>query len=128
MSEILHHQRGSETILHIEDEWTIRQSVSTILMRAGYFALEADNGTRGVALFRKHTGQIDLVLLDLDLPDLWGGEVLSRLRALDPHVKVIVFTGVQGHKKEVEGVQALLEKPVKLTTVLQSVRMVLDPE
>ena len=129
MSEQLPQQyRGSEKILHIEDEQTIRQSVSTFLRRAGYFVLGAENGIQGVSLFQECAGQINLVLLDLDLPDLWGGDVLSRLRAMDSHVKVIVFSGVQGRVKEVEEVQARLRKPIRMATLLETVRAVLDTD
>ena len=119
---------GSETILHIEDEPTIRQTVATILARMRYVVLEAETGEAGLAIYQERACDIDLVLLDLGLPDQWGGEVFSQLRAIDPQVKVVVFTGIQGPQRNLEGMQALLEKPVRLVTLLQTVRTVLDTE
>ena len=126
MSEPQHYPPGSETILYIEDHWTIRQSVSAILGRVGYHVLEADTAQEGLALFRKHAGEIDLVLLDLRLPDQWGGKLLPVLRAIDPQVKVVVFTGRPWTAEDVEGAHAVVEKPASLALVLQTVRAALD--
>ena len=128
MSEISHHHRGSETILYIEDHEPLRQGISTLLMRAGYGVLEADTAQAGQALFQARASEVDLILLDLELPDQQGREILPLLRVIDPGVKVIIFTAHGWETHDIEGVQAILTKPVPLATVLQTVRTVLDQE
>ena len=128
MSETTHRQRGSETILYIEDLKTLRQGISTLLRRTGYGVLEADTAQAGLALFQERVGEVDLILLDLELPDQRGREMLPLLRAIDPRVKVIIFTAHGWETPHLEGIQAILEKPTPIATVLQTVRTVLDQE
>jgi CheY-like chemotaxis protein len=81
---------SSGAVLMVEDEDTLRLAISKLLRRKGFTVIEAANGKKGVDLFRDRAGEIDVVLLDLTLPGLSGGEVLSELRRLQPDVNVIV--------------------------------------
>ena len=128
MSETTHRQRGSETILYIEDLKTLRQGISTLLRRTGYGVLEADTAQEGLVLFQEHADEVDLILLDLELPDQEGREILPFLRAINPRVKVIIFTAHGWETPHLEGTQAILKKPVPIARVLQTVRTVLDQE
>jgi two-component system, cell cycle sensor histidine kinase and response regulator CckA len=80
----------SGTVLFVEDEDSLRIAVSTMLRRKGFRVIEADNGRTAVDLFRVNHGEVDLVFLDMTLPNLSGREVLQELRQIEPEVMVVV--------------------------------------
>lgn len=82
-----------EVILAIEDEEPLREFLKAILEESGYKVLLASDGTEGLEAYTDHQNEIDLVLLDMGLPELSGAEVLARLVLLNPHVKVISSSG-----------------------------------
>jgi two-component system cell cycle sensor histidine kinase/response regulator CckA len=84
------------TILVVEDEPMISRLARRILERRGFAVLEAADGLAGVEVFASRAREIDLVLLDLTLPRLRGEEVLSRIRAIRPGVRVLVSSGDSG--------------------------------
>lgn len=84
--------RGS-TILVIDDEEDIRDVVESVLTRRGIRVLTAENGRRGLELFRAHTAEIDAVLLDMNMPGMNGEAVFDELLKIRPNVKVILSTG-----------------------------------
>ena len=80
------------TVLVIDDEDMLRLAVAKMLRRKGFSVLEAGDGASGVDLFREHSEVVDVVLLDVTLPAMSGGEVLATLRKMRPAVKVILTT------------------------------------
>jgi PAS domain S-box-containing protein len=80
------------TILLVEDEETLSMAVSRMLRKKGYSVLEAADGLAAVNLFRANHHAIDLVLLDLTLPEMSGQQVLRELRRIQPNLKVILTT------------------------------------
>jgi two-component system, cell cycle sensor histidine kinase and response regulator CckA len=84
---------GVGTVLIVEDEDALRFAVSKMLNKRGFSIMEAHNGRAGLELFRQHVKEIDVVLLDLTLPDMLGQESLLGLRRMRPDVKVILMTG-----------------------------------
>jgi len=80
------------TILLVEDEETLSMAVSRMLRKKGYSVLEAADGLAAVDLFRANHHAIDLVLLDLTLPEMSGQQVLRELRRIQPNLKVILTT------------------------------------
>jgi PAS domain S-box-containing protein len=80
------------TILMIDDEDTLRLPVARMLRRKGFTILEAGDGATGIDLFQVHATEIDIVLLDLTLPGMSGGEILEGLRKIRPDTKVVVST------------------------------------
>jgi len=83
----------SATVLVIDDEEDVREVVRAILERRGMTVLTAEDGRRGVELFREHAERVDAVLLDINMPGLSGEAVLRELRAIRPGVRVILSTG-----------------------------------
>ena len=112
------------TILLAEDEPLIRMAIRAALEDAGYHVLEASDGNEGVDVFYNHIGQIDLVLLDIQMPLLNGHEVLEKLRFVEPDVKVIFLTAVVIDWEDL-GVADIIQKPVDSRTLLRKVREVL---
>jgi len=85
--------RRDLTLLLIDDEEVVRDMVGEVLEQEGVSVLRAEDGARGVALFREQRERIDLVLLDLSMPGLSGEETFGRLREIDPSVPVILSSG-----------------------------------
>ena len=116
---------GTETILVIDDEQHVRNSVSRMLELVGYTVLQASDGMEGLALIQGDP-EIDLVLLDLSMPRMSGQEVLAELRTQQMRPKVILFTGHASVLAGCGDAQAIVRKPVSSTQILQTVRAVLD--
>jgi CheY-like chemotaxis protein len=77
-----------------DDEW-IRFSVGRLLEVLGYRVIEASGGAEGLVEYQAHREEIVAVLLDLRMPGMDGAEVLERLVAIDPDVRVIICTGYE---------------------------------
>jgi len=86
-------ERRSGTVLLVDDEEVVRDMVGEVLEHEGFEVLRAEDGSRGVALFRAERDRIDVVLLDLSMPGLSGEETFRRLRDLEPGVLVILSSG-----------------------------------
>lgn len=81
------------TILLIDDEQSVRSIVLRILRRAKYNVLEAENGADALRLAESHQGPIDLVVSDMYMPGLRGPEVVEKLSATRPGLKVLFMSG-----------------------------------
>ena len=84
---------GTGLILVAEDKAVVRSQLVRILDSAGYTVLQAENGLRAAELFREHQREIDLVILDVVMPELDGWQTYLRIAEIDPHVKVLFTTG-----------------------------------
>jgi CheY-like chemotaxis protein len=80
------------TILIVEDEEELRRAVSKMLRKLKFSVIEAGDGPTGVDLFRTNQKEIDVVLLDLTLPGMTGGEVLREVRRMRTSVEVVITT------------------------------------
>jgi CheY-like chemotaxis protein len=80
------------TILLVEDEETLSLAVSKMLRKRGFSVLQAGDGITAVDVFRSNRPSIDLVLLDLTLPEMSGEQVFRELRRIQPDVRVILTT------------------------------------
>ena len=81
----------AKTILIIDDEASIRESLSGILADEGFLALSAEDGQQGLSLLEDE--QVDLVLLDIWMPGLDGLEVLKRIKETQAELPVIMISG-----------------------------------
>jgi two-component system cell cycle sensor histidine kinase/response regulator CckA len=126
--DIVEPARGSETILLVEDEHAVRGVASRILMNHGYFVLAASNAEEAMALAEQVDGEIDLVLTDVVMPDLPGTELVNRLLARWPAMKVVFMSGyAEGDKLQLEVTRrSFLQKPFSAESLSLTVREVLD--
>lgn len=121
--------RGTETILVVEDEESVRRFTVKILESLGYRVLEAANGAEALLLFEMEKGAIDLVLTDVVMPLMSGRELVRRLRATGHKFKVLFTTGFSDEILEEDGsgpAWALLQKPYTRESLGRRVRQVLD--
>jgi CheY-like chemotaxis protein len=121
---------GSETLLLVEDEATVRQLARKILVRQGYHVLEAANGVEALEVFRTHESSIQLVVTDIIMPSMGGPELVRRLRAIRPDLPVLLMSGYTDDATLRKGFsrsdEAFLEKPFSPGELAQRVRKLLD--
>ncbi len=84
---------GTETILLIEDEEMLSDFVETVLSSNGYTVLSARDGEEGLETFRRHQGEIAVVITDLGLPKISGKEVVEQIGAMAPNARMILASG-----------------------------------
>jgi PAS domain S-box-containing protein len=116
---------GSGVILVAEDEDQVRTQVQRILERAGYTVLSAPNGVKAVEIFREHHARVDLVLLDVVMPELDGWQAFLQMEALAPGVKVLFTTGYAASVLPSDFASygaRLISKPYKRERLLAEVR------
>jgi PAS domain S-box-containing protein len=119
--------RGSETVLVVDDEPSVRRVVSLVLRAAGYVAREAGSGREALALLadRELAERLSLVLLDVSMPGLPWRELRSQLRQVT-QARVVYFTGYALDAADADPDDTVLEKPVNEERLLRTVRQVID--
>lgn len=124
-------QRGSETVLVVEDEAEVREFIVTVLAEHGYRTLVADSGPQALECWAQHNGKVHLLLTDMVMPGgLTGRQLSERLRAQDPALKVMYSSGYSPGQ-ETKATSALreeifLSKPYCASELLENVRGCLD--
>ena len=120
---------GTETILVVEDEPGVRELASEFLRSGGYTVLEAHDGREGFSVATHFPDTIHLVLTDLVMPHANGTELVKKLLALKPELRVIYMTGyAEFSEKNFEsllGRSPVLQKPFSRASLLEKVREVL---
>lgn len=86
-------QRGSETVLLVEDERAVLQLVREFLTGLGYTVLESAEPEAALALSSRHRGRIDLLMTDFIMPQMNGGELAARVLAIHPETQVLYMSG-----------------------------------
>jgi len=112
-------------VLVADDDAAVRKSLSKVLKDAGYEVILAKNGQEAVAAFNPR--QIDLLLLDLNLPIQDGWDAFERITTEAPALPIIITTG-EANKYDIAmaaGVGALMEKPLDAPQLLQTIRELL---
>ncbi len=121
---------GTETILVVDDEDGIRELGKRILTHSGYTVLAARNGKEALEIYGKEASAIDLVVLDLIMPEMGGAQCLERLLEINPEVKVLVASGfaVQSPTKDLleHRAKGFVKKPFQMKDLLGAVRRILD--
>ena len=106
--------RGSGVVLLADDEAAVRYVATRILESAGYTVLAANDGPDALALYAEHRAHIKLLITDMIMPTMTGAAVAATLREKDPHLPVVIMSGVadDGMASGVSGDQVMiLRKP-----------------
>lgn len=82
--------RGKEKILIVDDQFGIRILLNEVFQKEGYNTFQAANGLQALDIVQKHDP--DLILLDMKIPGMDGIEILKRMKAIDPEIRVIIMT------------------------------------
>lgn len=119
-----------KTILVVDDDPQIRESLGKLLRAEGYEVALAADGQQGIEIF--DTRRVDLMLLDLNLPGNNGWEIFGLITDSNPCLPIIIITGRENQRDlaTLTGVGALMEKPLNLPTLLKTIRelMTENPE
>jgi two-component system, cell cycle sensor histidine kinase and response regulator CckA len=106
----MHVRRGSETILLVEEETSVREIIALLLKRLGSRVQEASSGEDGLRLAEGSQEKINLLITDLLMPGMSGRELAQALRARDTSLKVLFLSGHTGNPGVHLGVDALSKK------------------
>jgi CheY-like chemotaxis protein len=121
---------GEETILLVDDEDSILDIGSDMLQRFGYRVATAVSGEAAIAIYKRAPRNIDLVILDINMPGMGGNRCLKELIDINPHAKVIIASGYASNGYEKDALEAgavgFIGKPYKMAEMLKMVRRVLD--
>jgi len=120
---------GRGTILLVDDEPEVLEVTACMLERLGYEVLRAGSGREAVAIFRERRADIRLVVLDMIMPEMGGGEVCDALKRIDPEARVLLATGysLQGQAREIldRGCVGFIQKPFDLEELARKLEVAL---
>lgn len=122
--------RGTETILLVDDDESVRDISRQVLMKFGYTVMTASNGEEAVETYANQRSIIDLVVMDLGMPGMGGHACFQEIIRLDPASKVLIASGYPSSeqvKQTMEtGAMGYVSKPYQLDYLLNKVREALD--
>ena len=121
---------GTETVLLIDDEEVILEVGKHLLEAMGYRVLTARDGKEAVEIYKDNRDKIDLVILDMVMPHMGGGEAYDKMKEISPNVKVVLSSGysIESQAKEIlaRGCDAFIQKPFGIRELSQKIRGVLQ--
>ncbi|MBN1833630.1 MAG: PAS domain S-box protein [Deltaproteobacteria bacterium] len=121
---------GSETVLIVEDDSSVRKLLRNTLKEKGYKILEAENGENALRVSQTHDGSIDLILTDVVMPKMNGTELAKWMEKIYPHVKVIFMSGYTDDAIVKHGIlpqgQQYIQKPFTPNSLVMKVREALN--
>ena len=122
--------QGDETILLVDDELMIIEVGQEILHALGYTVLPALSGQEAIDIYATKPESIDMIILDMIMPGMGGGETYDHLKQINPKVKVLLCSGysISGQATEIleRGCDGFIQKPFKLRELSVKIREILD--
>ncbi|MDD5475986.1 MAG: PAS domain-containing protein [Syntrophales bacterium] len=126
-TEVLH---GTETILIVDDEALVLDVSRDMLESLGYRVYVAGNGQEAVVLYSEKKDEIDLVILDMIMPEISGSSTVDKLRQINPRIKVLLASGysINGEAQSImeRGCNGFIQKPFQLEQLSRCLRDILD--
>ncbi|MGO8794473.1 MAG: response regulator [Candidatus Sulfotelmatobacter sp.] len=123
-------QRGSETVLLVEDEEALRKAAAEFLQLRGYNVLQAQDGLEALSVSKNHEWPIDLVVTDVVMPYMSGGELADELKIVRPDTRMLFVSGYTGqtmaNHKVADVDSHFLSKPFTLKQLADKMRSVLS--
>jgi PAS domain S-box-containing protein len=121
-----------EHILLVDDERIIRTMAAEHLQDAGYRVTMCENGREALEFYRENGADVDLVILDMIMPDMSGRETFNELMAIDPKVRIVLSSGfsVSGEASRTleDGALEFIQKPFRRAALLKVISSVLQNE
>ena len=123
-------QKGTETILLVEDEPSVRTLIRDELRKLGYRVIEAKNGVEACLLATQQTGSLQLLLTDVVMPGMGGRELAQHLSVIKPDLRTLFISGYMDDvgimAGQEEGTSSFLQKPFTPEVLARAVRTLLD--
>jgi two-component system, cell cycle sensor histidine kinase and response regulator CckA len=120
---------GGETVLAVEDEAGVRELACQFLRVKGYNVLEAAGGPEALDVAGRHAGTIHILLSDLVMPKMSGGDLAARLKAVRPEIRIVFMSGYsefsRGDLRKGFPEAPVLQKPFSPASLVEIVRSVL---
>jgi PAS domain S-box-containing protein len=120
---------GNETVLLVDDEDITIDVGQELLGALGYKVLAAHDGNNALAIYRQHQARIDMVVLDMVMPGMGGGQTYDELKKLNPDIKVLLASGysISGEAARIldRGCNAFIQKPFNMKQLSEKIREVL---
>jgi len=124
--------KGQEAVLLIDDEEMILDVGSKMLESLGYKVMTAPGGRQGLLIYEQNKDRIDLVVLDIIMPDFGGKETFDTLCRINPAVRVLLSSGysLDGQAKEImqSGCKGFIQKPFSMAELSKKIREILDSD
>lgn len=121
---------GKGTILLVDDEDMIIETGEQILKILGYKVLVARSGKEALNIYKQHKDNIDMIILDMIMPNMGGGETFNRIKKINPGVKVLLSSGysIEGEADKIlkQGCNGFLQKPFNIIELSQKIREIID--
>ena len=118
------------TVLLVDDEKMVLNAGEQMLRNLGYEVLLADDGQKAIELYKKNQDKIDIVLLDMVMPSMGGGETFDRIKEINDKAKVLLLSGysIEGEATKIleRGCDAFIQKPFNLDQLSRKLREVSD--
>jgi len=122
--------KGSETVLLVDDEDMIIDVGKPILEQMGYNVLTATSGKEAIDIYEKNKQEIGIVILDMIMPGMGGGDTYDRLKELNPDIKVLLSSGysINGQATKIleRGCDGFIQKPFNVMGLSRKIRGILD--
>jgi len=122
--------KGHERILLVDDETMVLKVGQKILERLGYQVITAQTGAEALKLFNQNKQNIDLVVLDLIMPDMSGAETFRQLQEAKPDVRVLLSSGYSADGQAAgilaQGCRGFIQKPFRVNEISQKIRKIIE--
>lgn len=121
--------KGTGTVLLVDDEEVILEVGKALLETIGYRVLTAKDGKDAVKVYKKRKAEIDIIVLDMVMPDMGGGKTYDRLKKIDPDIKVLLSSGysIEGEAAEIlkRGCNGFIQKPFMIKQLSEKIMEIL---
>jgi two-component system cell cycle sensor histidine kinase/response regulator CckA len=122
--------KGTGTVLLVDDEEIIQVVCKELLKTIGYRVFSAKDGKEAIEIYRKNQNDIDIVLLDMIMPNMSGGEVYDRLKEINPDIKVLLSSGYSIDSEATEilnrGCDGFIQKPFDIKKLSAKIGEILN--
>jgi two-component system cell cycle sensor histidine kinase/response regulator CckA len=122
--------KGTETVLLVDDEDMILDIGRDLLEKLGYEVLTVKSGIEAIEIYRTNQKKIDIVILDMVMPKMGGGDTYEKLKDINPDIKVLLSSGysIDGQANGIlsRGCDGFIQKPFDIKTLSFEIRNILD--
>jgi len=122
--------KGSGAILVVDDEEMVLKSCERLLKRLNYRVLTAQNGLKAMEIYREHGNGVDLVMLDMLMPDMSGGVIFDKLKEMNPDIKVLLSSGYslneQARNILSRGCRGFIQKPFDIGELSKKIKEIIN--